>query len=417
MRELETEVLIVGAGPAGCSTAFHLSNKKIPHVLIDKASFPRDKICGDALSGKVVQELNRIDRKLIEEIKKDTNSFLPSFGVQFVSPNGNSVDIPFKTDLSTIKNAPGYISPRIHFDNFLISKLRTDSTTFLEKTSIEDIKKGKDGIAAKLINHGDVINIKAKLIVGADGERSIIARQLGNHKQYDKHFCAGVRAYYSNVKGLHQYNFIELHFLPEFLPGYLWIFPLPNGRVNVGAGMLSSSVKKNKVALRQKLHELLTSHPRFKSRFSDAIPEGQTKGWGLPLGSKRRSLSGDHFLLTGDAASIIDPFTGEGIGNAMVSGRHAADCIENAIGLQRYDKSVLSSYDKKLFSEIGQELKLSHTLQKLSSQAWLFNWVVKKAASNVELRELITGMFEDINARARLSKPGFYFNLIFNKTN
>jgi len=416
MRELETEVLIVGAGPAGCATAFHLSKKQIPHILIDQASFPRDKICGDALSGKVVQELNRIDPTFIQEIELKSDSFLPSYGVQFVAPNGNSVDIPFKTDLSKIKNAPGYISPRIVFDNFLISKINQGSTTLLENTSLEKIENMNDGISANLINHGDPINIKAKLIVGADGERSIIARQLGNYEPEDRHFCAGIRVYYKGVKNLHQHNFIELHFLPEFLPGYLWIFPLPNGRANVGAGMLSSSVKRNNIGLRQKLQYLLKNHPRFKMRFSEAEAEGPIKGWGLPLGSKRRALSGDHFLLTGDAAAIIDPFTGEGIGNALVSGRHAADCIEKAINIQQYDKKVLSSYDKNLYSEIGAELRLSHTLQKLSSQAWLFNWVVKKAASNLELRELITGMFEDINARSRLSKPGFYFNLIFNKT-
>jgi len=334
MRELETEVLIVGAGPAGCATAFHLSKKQIPHILIDQASFPRDKICGDALSGKVVQELNRIDPTFIQEIELKSDSFLPSYGVQFVAPNGNSVDIPFKTDLSKIKNAPGYISPRIVFDNFLISKINQGSTTLLENTSLEKIENMNDGISANLINHGDPINIKAKLIVGADGERSIIARQLGNYEPEDRHFCAGIRVYYKGVKNLHQHNFIELHFLPEFLPGYLWIFPLPNGRANVGAGMLSSSVKRNNIGLRQKLQYLLKNHPRFKMRFSEAEPESQIKGWGLPLGSKRRALSGDHFLLTGDAAAIIDPFTGEGIGNALVSGRHVVDCIEKAINMQ-----------------------------------------------------------------------------------
>ncbi|TAH42258.1 MAG: geranylgeranyl reductase family protein [Bacteroidetes bacterium] len=415
MREIETEVLIVGAGPAGISTSFFLSQKKIPHILIDKAVFPRDKICGDALSGKVVQELNRIDSNLIDEIEADKLNFIGSYGVKFVSPGGQAVDIPFKTDLSSLKNAPGYISPRINFDNFLVKKLVSGYSTFLENTSLENIVRNDDGIIAELLNHGDPISLKTKLVVSAEGERSKISRALGNYKQADKHFCAGVRAYYRNVKGLHEQNFIELHFLPEMLPGYLWIFPLPGGKANVGAGMLSSSVKKNNISLRKKLTDILEHHPRFKDRFSDATLEGQIKGWGLPLGSKRRKISGDNFILTGDAASLIDPFTGEGIGNAMVSGRLAAEKISEAVQEQRYDRNFLSGYDSKIYSELSAELKLSHTLQRLSSQAWLFNWVVKKAASNKEVSELITGMFEDLNIRAKLRQPGFYFKLFFNK--
>ncbi len=415
MREIETEVLIVGAGPAGTSTSFFLSKKKIPHILIDKATFPRDKICGDALSGKVVQELNRIDSNLIREIEADKQKFIGSYGVQFISPAGMGVDIPFKSDLSKLKNAPGYISPRIDFDHFLVKKIVPGYTTFLENTSLEKISRNENGITAELRNHGDPISLKTKLVVSAEGERSKISRELGNYRMEDKHFCAGVRAYYTGIKGLHPQNFIELHFLPEFLPGYLWIFPLPGGGANVGAGMLSASVKKRKISLRKELLDILDQHPRFKDRFSNASLQGEIKGWGLPLGSKQRKLSGDNYLLTGDAASLIDPFTGEGIGNAMVSGRLAAEKISEAVVQQRYDSKFLSGYDHSIYAELGGELKLSHTLQRLSSQAWLFNWVVKKASTNKEVSELITGMFEDLNIRAKLRQPAFYFKLLFNR--
>lgn len=414
MREIESEVLIVGAGPAGMATSFFLSREKIPHIIIDRAIFPRDKICGDALSGKVVQELNRMNPELIKKIESDSSKFTGSYGVQFNAPAGHSVDIPFSTDLTSLKNAPGYIARRLDFDNFLIKNLQSSHTTFLENTLLEKIERNAEGISVELNNYGETIRAKTKILVSAEGERSLVARKLGNYKMEDRHFCAGIRAYYSGVAGLHKKNFIELHFLPELLPGYLWIFPLANGNANVGLGMLSSVVKKKKISLRQKMSDIIEHHPKFKDRFKNASLESPVKGWGLPLGSKKRSLSGDNYLLTGDAASLIDPFTGEGIGNALVSGRLAANTIAEAIRLQRFDKDFFSAYDTKIYTEIGAELKISHSLQRLSRHAWLFDWVVKKAASNKAVSELITGMFEDIDLRSKLSKPGFYFNLFFN---
>jgi flavin-dependent dehydrogenase len=115
---------------------------------------------------------------------------------------------------------------------------------------------------------------------------------------------------------MHSENYIELHFLKDFLPGYLWIFPLPNGLCNVGAGILSSHASRNHINLRDRLMRAIRNHPDLSSRFTNAEMIGKVEGWGLPLGSKRRRLSGDNFLLTGDAASLIDPFTGEGISNS-----------------------------------------------------------------------------------------------------
>src|SRR5436190_22064458 len=109
MFDSEVDVLIAGAGPAGATTSLFLCKEKIPHVIIDKASFPRDKICGDALSGKVVDVLKRLDEKLLQEVYDKPSSFLGSYGVTFGAPNGNTVDVPFKANLSLMANAPGFL--------------------------------------------------------------------------------------------------------------------------------------------------------------------------------------------------------------------------------------------------------------------------------------------------------------------
>src|SRR4051812_41038012 len=112
-EKINSDIVIAGAGPAGATASLFLCKEKIPHVIIDKAKFPRDKICGDALSGKVVEVLQMLDPKLLDAIYNDNSKFLGSYGVKFAAPNSKYIDIPFKIDLNTLKQAPGFIAKRI----------------------------------------------------------------------------------------------------------------------------------------------------------------------------------------------------------------------------------------------------------------------------------------------------------------
>jgi flavin-dependent dehydrogenase len=178
---------------------------------------------------------------------------------------------------------------------------------------------------------------------------------------------------------------------------------------------LSSHIAQNKLNLREMLNHAISEHPSLKERFKNAKPLEQMKGWGLPLGAKRRNISGDHFLLTGDAASLIDPFTGEGISNAMLSGMYAAETAIHAIHENDFSKKRLCQYDQKVYQRLAGELKLSKTLQRLCKYPFLFNMVINKAHSNQEFREMISCMFDDIDLRAKLRSPSFYLNLIFGR--
>jgi len=119
-------------------------------------------------------------------------------------------------------------------------------------------------------------------------------------------------------------------------------------------------------------------------------------------------------MLVGDAASLIDPFTGEGIGNALVTGKIAAEFSQQAIEEKNFSGSFLAKYDEEVYTELWSELKLSHTLQKLVHFPWLFNFLVNKARKNKTIQETITCMFEDLDMRAKLRSPSFYFKLLFN---
>ncbi len=407
-------VVIIGLGPAGCAASMVLSKNNIPHLIVDKAVFPRDKVCGDALSGKVIQQLNRLDDTLISSMHTDNAAFIGSWGVKFAAPNGKFIDIPFKPNTSVTDSPAGYISKRVDFDHFLVKQLNPEFAEICQDTELLKAEHNDKGVSLLLKKNDAEITIQTSLVIAADGDRSVINRQLGSIKKEPDHYAAGIRGYYKGVKGFHEKNFIELHFMEEVLPGYLWIFPLPNGMANIGVGMLSSSVSKNKVDLKKAMLKAIDENPTIRERFKGAELVGKIQGWGLPLGTKKRKISGNNFMLTGDAASLIDPFTGEGIGNAITSGVQAGEMAVLACKESSFDEQFLAAYDERVYKRLWEELKLSHTLLKLCKYPWLFNFIVNKAEKSKTLRDTISCMFVDVELRSKFKDPRFYLRLLFN---
>ncbi len=409
------KIVIVGAGPAGATASLFLSKEKIPHIILDKDVFPRDKICGDALSGKVLPVFKKLDPTIIDELNQFENA-LGSWGIMFAAPNGKSIDIPFRATTSPLTRPPGFISKRIDFDNFLVKRIDNNYADFLQGVKVEKAERinGEIKLTCKNVHDNSTSEIQTPLIIAADGAHSICNKLLNDeHKMHPEHNCGGVRAYYRNVEGMHQQNFIELHFIKELLPGYFWIFPLPNGYANVGAGMLTKSISKKKVNLKEAMLKAIAGNPTINHRFKNAELAGKISGWGLPLGSKKRKISGDNILLCGDAASMIDPFSGEGISNAMYCGMRAAERAQESLKENNFSASYLKQYDDIVYNRLWNELRLSHTLQKLCNYPSLFNFVVNKAEKNETFRQTISAMFDDLDLRAKFKQPSFYFKLLF----
>ncbi len=411
MSTTSTQICIIGAGPGGATAALVLGRAGVPCVLVDKADFPRDKICGDALSGKVVEVLRKIDPTIAQRLQLEPTQ-VGSWGVNFVAPNGKLLRVPFKTNIDKAKDAaPGFIVKRMDFDQFLLQEaLKYPSVTYMPNLKLDQYTKTAEGYTAtdKAGEH----TINAKLLLVADGAQSSFARHHGGIQMEPNHYCAGVRAYYQGVADMDGDNFIELHFIKDLLPGYFWIFPLPNGEANVGLGVRSDYISKRKLNLKQLLPQVIEAHPVLKKRFANATLIDDVRGYGLPLGSKKRPISGDSYMLIGDAASLIDPFTGEGIGNAMMSGMLAA---QQAIASSDYGAKALKQYDTVVYRRLWSELSLSRKMQQLVTVPWLFNLVVNKAQKSKTLQETISCMFEDMDMRERLKQPSFYVNLLLNK--
>jgi len=401
-----TDILIAGAGPAGSAASLYLSKAGITHTLIDKSRFPRDKVCGDAISGKVMEEIYKINGDSFNSLLEEGKAIVTE-GIRFVAPNNKSVDIPFPQNNG---NYPvGLVSTRLDFDNYLQSKAEERPECNFQIAELKGIDHSEDFINLKL---RDQEQHKTKFLIDASGSRSPISHKIFNQKIDQKFYCGGLRQYYEGVSDLVPGNFLELHFIKDLLPGYFWIFPLPGNKVNVGLGMLSSYISKKKVDLKKLLNQIIREHPEIKKRFKNAIALESPKGWGLPLGSRRLPLVHGRTLLTGDAASLIDPFTGEGIGNAVLSGRMAAEAIVKSI---EYDSdSRLQLYEEQLYDEILKELKLSRNIQQLTLNKPLFNFIVNKISKSEKLKAVFTNMFVDVNVRAQLNNPLFYFNLLFN---
>ena len=413
---ISTVVCIIGAGPAGAAAALQLQQFNIPCVVVDKAVFPRDKICGDGLSGKVLTALNRIDKSIGDRLCNFAAKE-GSWGVTFSAPGRDALDIAYQPDFnSSVKSGipAGFVCKRFHFDNFLVEEMkRCAGIQLFEGQAIDKYTLQQDGY---LLTAADgKFSVKAKLVIVANGAHSSFTKEIANIHMEPQHYCAGIRAYYKGVTGLSADGFIELHFLRSLLPGYFWIFPLPNGEANVGISMLSSVVRKRKLNLKKILQEVVANDPVMKERFKNAEPVSGIEGYGLPLGSKRRTISGERYVLTGDAAYLIDPFTGEGIGNALYSGRIAAQQAAASLKTNDFSAAAMKAYDDEVYRVLGPELRLSTRLQRLASKTWLFNFLMKTAMRNKQLRELMSCMFYEIDLRKKLAQPSFYVKMLLNR--
>ncbi len=402
MVKKQYDVIIVGGGPGGSSTAMFLARNGVKDVLlVDKARFPRDKICGDAFSGKslgIARELG-----IVGEIEKVPNEVV--YGVTFSSPKGTIVDIPFPGADRERKTKPGFCIKRFDGDNVLFQNAKKAVDT-LEEFTVQDLVM-ENGFVAGVKGRtkaGEELEIRAKVVVGADGTSSAVAQKVGVGVSPPEHQVIATRGYYRGVKGMN--GNIELHFIDEVMPGYFWIFPLANGWANVGLGILTSEKQKRKMDIRKLQEDVIRNSALFRERFRDAKIDNQgIKVWTLPLGSYHRKNHGNGWVLVGDAASLIDPFSGEGVGNAMTSGKITAKHISRALMENDTSEKSLSQYDKELWETIGPELRTSYNLQRLGKFKPLLNIVIEKAATKPKVREAISGMLANEQAKTQFISP------------
>jgi geranylgeranyl reductase family protein len=381
---IQFDVLIVGAGPAGAACVLALKDSGLKIGWIDKSNFPRDKVCGDAIPSTVQKVFASIDEKLKQHFLNNFIQKKTIEGCRLVSPDHSYFDLTFVNK--------GHSATRFEFDNYLVElACATNPSVYpFFGNALSDIQYEGKNVMASLENKK---SLSAKIIIGCDGAHSIVQKKLAGRFIGKAENIAAVRAYYSNISGL-EHNMLEIHFIKKFMPGYFWIFPLNNKLSNVGFGMVTKYISKNKTDLKRALEQIIVENPSIAKRFANAETNGKTEGFGLPCGGTKRKISGNNFLLCGDAASLINPATGEGIGNAMISGRLAGAHILNCFEADCFDASFNSRYDKLVYNKLLSDLKIQKMLQSITAdRGWLVNFALKQVSKHEFIRERVRKFF------------------------
>ncbi|HHL73820.1 MAG TPA: geranylgeranyl reductase family protein [Bacteroidetes bacterium] len=396
------DIIIIGAGPAGSCCAMYCARHGLKTLLVDKARFPRDKTCGDAISGSSVDILDELG--LTAAITALPHARVDA--VLFSAPNGMAVTIPF-TPRNSERQYYGYVCRRMDFDAMLFRAAAQQVET-RENFTVKKILTESGRVCG--ISDGSR-EVTAKVVVGADGFKSVLARAMQLYHHDPAHLIVATRGYYSGISGLR--DVIEIHFVEDVLPGYFWIFPLGDGMANVGIGMMHNALKAHGISL-HKAHIAATESAFFRQRFSGAKLLGNIHGWNLPIGSKRRRVHGDGFVLIGDAAGLIDPSSGEGISNAMQSGKIAAEVLAEVCAHGEAGANQLAEYERRLWHRLGPGLNSSTQLQKhVFSRKPLLNFLVKRAVRNPDVRDLFSQMMVGDIDRGAMANPMMWLRLLW----
>jgi geranylgeranyl reductase family protein len=327
------DVVVVGAGPAGAAAAVTLARANRQVMLVDKAAFPRDKCCGDGLTTLALRELETLglDPAKVPNWRTVEAAWLRS-------PSGREIRVPLPPAGQGIFAAT---TPRRELDAALVELARTAGADVREGHALTGITQHERHVDVELSGIGTV---RARYVIAADGMWSPTRKLLGIGEQGYRGEWSAFRQYARNVTGPAK-DRLYVWFEPDLLPGYMWSFPLPDGRVNIGFGVPRDAERKGR-EMKDLWAELLTRPHVVEALGPDVELEDRHTAWPIPAGIDQAVLSEGRVLFVGDAVRATDVMTGEGIGQAVLTGRLAAEAItvggalEPSVTRARYDTDV-----------------------------------------------------------------------------
>ncbi|WP_372671365.1 geranylgeranyl reductase family protein [Amycolatopsis kentuckyensis] len=365
----DAEVIVVGAGPAGSTVATYLARAGVDVLLLEKTEFPREKVCGDGLTPRGVKQLIDLGIDTSEDA-----GWVHSRGLRILTG-----DLTLELDWPDLTSYPPYgVSRTRHDFDDLLAKLAVKAGARLyERTTVTSAITNASGrvvgVEAKVGPEKTPVHYRAPLVLACDGVSARLALSVGIQKNEKRPMGVAVRQYYKSPR--HDDPFIEGHLElwdksdprdPKLLPGYGWAFPLGDGTVNVGLGMLSTSASFRNTDYRALLRQWLDGTPEeWGYREENAI--GKVGGAGLPMGFNRTPHYRDGLLLLGDAGGMVSPFNGEGISAAMESAQIAAEVVVQALARREGPsrERALEAYPRAVRELMGGYYQLGNVFARI----------------------------------------------------
>jgi len=324
----ETDVLVVGAGPGGSAAAYHLARHGIDVTVVEKAAFPREKVCGDGLTPRSV--------KAIQDMGVDTTDpgFEKVIGLR-THARRTTIQLPWP-DLTSFPPY-GLVMPREGFDHLLAQRAVKAGARLMERTEAVAPRFVDGYVAGATVRpagerDAEPTEIRARFVLAADGAASRFATPAGVTRDPKKPLGIAARRYFriDYHPGPWIESWLDLRDGDLLLPGYGWLFPVAGGRINLGAGLLNTFSNFKDVSA-QHLFDAFAQMLPPEWGIGEETAEGRVLSGPLPMGLNRTPQAVPGLLLVGDAAGAVNPFNGEGIAYAIETGEIAAELVHEAL--------------------------------------------------------------------------------------
>ena len=410
IHKYDCDILVVGGGPSGSALAFHLAQRGIKVTVVESQKFPRDKICGDGVSAVALTELQKLGITSLTEFSKSAE--VKQVGL-FIEDKKVTIalskhaDMPFRSR----------VIPREQLDNWIYHAAKDAGATYIQQAKLSNYTVHESGITAEIKLETKKVHLKAKLIVGADGSNSAVARIFHGAKPPEKYQMIGLRAYYEGVEG--PSDRVDIFFSESNFPGIFWLFPLGNGFANMGSAMIAHTLPKNSNHAKNLLIDQINNNKDIAARIGKGKIIGKIAGWPLVFRDPHSHVVGERVILVGDAAGLVNPLSGDGIQYALLSARWASECLAACVRTNDFSLDTLNVYKEKLDTEMAYDMALSGLLIQFSrnralKSVWMeiLHVLIERAAVDESYAKIIAGIFEGTVPSYRALNPDFILKSI-----